>query len=92
MIAARHEDINVLKERIAELTKRMDQMESHSTTASYTEDTPPTKNFRAASVDTGRDRITNDQPVICLVGFPRDSKRKDLEKWADAKLESTGAK
>eukprot|EP00975_Prorocentrum_lima_P012731 2696158-Prorocentrum_lima.AAC.1 len=62
MIAAHQEDTNVIKERIAELTKRMDQIESRSTTASFTEDTPPTKKFRAASADTGRDRIKNDQP------------------------------
>eukprot|EP00975_Prorocentrum_lima_P031292 6567663-Prorocentrum_lima.AAC.1 len=48
--------------------------------------------FRAVSVDAGRDRVKNDQPVVCLVGFPRDSKRKELEKWADDMLESIGAK
>eukprot|EP00975_Prorocentrum_lima_P024082 5068477-Prorocentrum_lima.AAC.1 len=70
----------------------MEQVESRSTAASSAEDSPPSKKFRAASVDTGRDRVKNDQPVVCLVGFPRDSKRKELEKWADEKLESIGAK
>eukprot|EP00975_Prorocentrum_lima_P041890 8803059-Prorocentrum_lima.AAC.1 len=47
----------------------------YSGQASASGELPPNKKHSSASEDTGRDRQQNQHPVLCLVGFLRDSKR-----------------